>query len=278
MPRRSTQGSGNPQTGAVGLMEPGSASSPVEVRPGASVSPEMVNVFEQAVSAGAAPGLRLVRLGDRPSGEAIALSILAWVRNVAYDKDVWIDLYVLGQGGVLHAETIPLDYQEPAEGGGAGPEGRTRGAIPRDAAVPRLLPDERPDLHGRGPPQPSDRGDPGRAGKQACAGQHDHGQAGGRASRREARCPDGRAQGGGTQGCGTPGRRSRGNHPQGNQGSQACCCGQACGGTQGTEAQGPEVLAPAVQLSRGPASYPWLTRTTHRTSAEECPADLQVRP
>lgn len=118
MPRRSTQGSGNPQTGAVGLMEPGSSSSPAEIRPGATVSPEMVNVFEQAVSSGAAPGLRLVRLGDRPSGEAIALSILAWVRNVAYDKDVWIDLYVLGPGGVLHAETIPLDYQEAAEGGG----------------------------------------------------------------------------------------------------------------------------------------------------------------
>ena len=142
MPRRSTQGSGNPETGAVGLMEPGSASSPVEVRPGASVSPEMVNVFEQAVSPGAAPGLRLVRLGDRPSGDAIALSILAWVRNVAYDKDVWIDLYVLGQGGVLHAETIPLDYQEPAEGGGdffaagaavpapkAGPEGPSLGTL-----------------------------------------------------------------------------------------------------------------------------------------------------
>jgi len=117
MPRRSTQGSGNPETGAVGLMEPGSSSSPVDVRPDATVSPEMVNVFEQAVSPGAAPGLRLVRLGDRPSGEAIALSLLAWVRNVAYDKDVWIDLYVLGPGGVLHAETIPLDYQEPAEGG-----------------------------------------------------------------------------------------------------------------------------------------------------------------
>ena len=117
MPRRSTDGSGSPET-AVGLMEPGSASSPVEVRPGAAVNPDMVNVFEQAVSPGAAPGLRLVRLGDRPAGDAIALSVLAWVRNVAYDKDVWLDLYVLGEGGVLHAETIPLAYQEPAEGGG----------------------------------------------------------------------------------------------------------------------------------------------------------------
>jgi len=103
---------------AVGLMEPGSASSPVEVRPGAAVNPDMVNVFEQAVTPGAAPGLHLVRLGDRPAGDAIALSVLAWVRNVAYDKDVWVDLYVLGEGGVLHAETIPLSFQEPAEGGG----------------------------------------------------------------------------------------------------------------------------------------------------------------
>jgi hypothetical protein len=142
MPRRSTQGSGHPETGDVGLMEPGSSSSPVEVRPGATVSPEMVNVFEQAVSPGAAPGLRLVRLGDRPSGEAIALSLLAWVRNISYDKDVWIDLYVLGPGGILHAETIPLDYQEAAEGGGdffaagaavpapkAGPEDSSMGTL-----------------------------------------------------------------------------------------------------------------------------------------------------
>jgi hypothetical protein len=99
-------------------MEPGSASSPVEVRPGAAVNPDIVNVFEQAVTPGAAPGLHLVRLGDRPAGDAIALSVLAWVRNVAYDKDVWVDLYVLGEGGVLHAETIPLSFQEPAEGGG----------------------------------------------------------------------------------------------------------------------------------------------------------------
>jgi hypothetical protein len=118
MPRRDAQGSG-PEAGAVSLMEPGAASSPVEPRSGATISPDMVNVFEQAVSPGAAPGLHLVPLGGRPAGDAIALSVLAWVRNVAYDKEVWVDLYVLGEGGdVLHAETIPLTYQEPAEGGG----------------------------------------------------------------------------------------------------------------------------------------------------------------
>jgi hypothetical protein len=118
MPRRDAQGPG-PEAGAVGLMESGAASSPVEPRPGAAISPEMVNVFEQAVSPGAARGLHLVPLGGRPAGDAIALSVLAWVRNVAYDKEVWVDLFVLGEGGnVLHAETIPLVYQEPAEGGG----------------------------------------------------------------------------------------------------------------------------------------------------------------
>ncbi len=94
MPKRSVQGTGSPENGTVG------------------------NVFEQAVSPGAAPGLHLVPLGGRPAGDAIALSILAWVRNVAYDKDVWADLFVLDEGDVLHSETVPLAYQEPAEGGG----------------------------------------------------------------------------------------------------------------------------------------------------------------
>ncbi len=118
MPKRSVQGTGSPENGTVGLMEPLPASTPVEPRAGATISPDMVNVFEQAVSPGAAPGLHLVPLGGRPAGDAIALSILAWVRNVAYDKDVWADLFVLDEGDVLHSETVPLAYQEPAEGGG----------------------------------------------------------------------------------------------------------------------------------------------------------------
>jgi hypothetical protein len=79
----------------------------------------MINVFQQAVSPGAAPGLRLAPLGGRPAGDAIALSIIAWVRNVSYDKDVWVDVNVLEDGeSVLHAEAVPLSFQEQAEGDG----------------------------------------------------------------------------------------------------------------------------------------------------------------
>ena len=91
----------------------------IDPRPGASVSPHVVNVFDKAVSPGAAPGLRLAPLGGRPAGDALALSVVAWVRNIAYDKDVWMDLSLLeGDTEVLHTESVPLAYQEPAEGGG----------------------------------------------------------------------------------------------------------------------------------------------------------------
>ena len=60
-------------------------------RPGAVPSPEMVNVFEQSLSA---PNRLLAK---------------AWVRNVAYDKKVWLDVDLLGRSGeALHTETLPL--------------------------------------------------------------------------------------------------------------------------------------------------------------------------
>ena len=105
--------------GTSALAEASPAPNPTELRPGASINPEMVNVFQQAVSPGAPRGLHLAPIAGRPSGDAIALSVLAWVRNVAYDKDLWVDLHVLDDdGNVLHAEIVPLTYQEPAEGGG----------------------------------------------------------------------------------------------------------------------------------------------------------------
>jgi hypothetical protein len=42
-----------------------------------------------------------------------------WVRNVAYDKKVWLDVDVLGRTGEpLQSETLPLQYLEPAGGAG----------------------------------------------------------------------------------------------------------------------------------------------------------------
>jgi hypothetical protein len=61
----------------------------------------MVNLFEDAV---ASPNRLLTKV---------------WVRNVAYDKRVWLDVDVLGgRGQALHSETLPLQYLEPAGGAG----------------------------------------------------------------------------------------------------------------------------------------------------------------
>ncbi|HEY4028231.1 MAG TPA: hypothetical protein VGO86_17525 [Candidatus Dormibacteraeota bacterium] len=70
-------------------------------RPGAVPSPEMVNLFEEVLS----PEARLLAK--------------AWVRNVAYDKKVWLDVDLLGQRGQpLHSETLALEYLEAAGGTG----------------------------------------------------------------------------------------------------------------------------------------------------------------
>jgi hypothetical protein len=41
------------------------------------------------------------------------------VNNVSYVKDVWVDAYLMDpSGAVVHGETLVLDYQEGAGGGG----------------------------------------------------------------------------------------------------------------------------------------------------------------
>src|SRR2546421_4106404 len=119
MPRRSAQGSGSPDGGPVGIMDAGSgaAGASLDLRPSVSVSPEIVNVFVQGVSDGA-PGLRLASLGGRTLGEAVAPSVQALVRNLAYDKEGWVGLRLLGSNDEgLRAETLPLQYPRPADGG-----------------------------------------------------------------------------------------------------------------------------------------------------------------
>jgi hypothetical protein len=70
-------------------------------RPGAVSSLEMVNLFEGAL---ASPTRLLAK---------------AWVRNVAYDKKVWLDVDLLSRSGqALRSETLPLQYLEPAGGAG----------------------------------------------------------------------------------------------------------------------------------------------------------------
>jgi hypothetical protein len=118
MPRKPTSATSSTGTTAVMDAQAASARAPVEPRPGADVRPDIVNVFEEGVSPGA-PGLRLAPIGGRPASEGIALSVRAWVRNLAYDKNLWIDLALAsGTGDLLHAESLPLSFQESAGGEG----------------------------------------------------------------------------------------------------------------------------------------------------------------
>ncbi|MGH2720003.1 MAG: hypothetical protein ACRDJO_00180 [Actinomycetota bacterium] len=74
---------------------------PAEPRPGVAVSLAMVNVFGEPVADGA------------------RLRLTAWVNNLSYVKDVWVDAYLVdAKGAVVLSETMVLDYYEGAGGGG----------------------------------------------------------------------------------------------------------------------------------------------------------------
>lgn len=101
-------------------------------RPGAVPSPEMVNLFEEALAAPPVPA-KTRRATDDATSRLLAT---AWVSNVAYDKRVWLDLELLSQAGKpVHAETLPLGYVEPA--GGAGDFFRADVPIPEPATRDR---------------------------------------------------------------------------------------------------------------------------------------------
>jgi hypothetical protein len=45
------------------------------------------------------------------------LTVKAWVKNVAYSKNVWVDVHVFDSGHqLIHAETLTLCYVGPADG------------------------------------------------------------------------------------------------------------------------------------------------------------------
>ena len=76
--------------------------TPAEQRPGAVRSLEMVNIV--SVTFGT--------LGPY-------LGVVAWVANVAFEKEVWLDLYGFNaKGDLVDRKQLPLRYQAPAGGGG----------------------------------------------------------------------------------------------------------------------------------------------------------------
>ncbi len=88
---------------------------PVSFRSGAVRDTSMVNVLSMEVN-------KVRRsIGSPPQGSQMEtdLNLTAWVRNLQYQKNVWIDFHVFdGDDNLVHAETLPLTYREAGGGGG----------------------------------------------------------------------------------------------------------------------------------------------------------------
>lgn len=95
------QGAGDPELpGLVITIDTGLPENPAGVRSGAVPSPEMVNVLTEVTG-------------------ARRLNVVAWVNNVAYRKDVWLDLYGFdARGNPVNQELLVMRYEAPAGGGG----------------------------------------------------------------------------------------------------------------------------------------------------------------
>jgi Family of unknown function (DUF6209) len=97
-----------------GVAQAGPA-QPVSFRAGAIRDISMVNVLN-------ADGKKVRRsIGGSPQGSQLEteLNLTAWMRNIQYQKNVWIDFHVFdGNDDLVHAETLPLSYREPGGGGG----------------------------------------------------------------------------------------------------------------------------------------------------------------
>jgi hypothetical protein len=89
---------------------------PVTVRDGAIPTLDVVNVFTENISkikrnigTGAVTGSQL----------ETRLDLKVWVRNIAFQKNVWIDLHVFDENDErVNADTLTLSYLGPAGGNG----------------------------------------------------------------------------------------------------------------------------------------------------------------
>lgn len=86
---------------------------PVSFRVDALRDPSMVNVLNWTVNK-----LRL-SIGSDGSQLEIHLGLTAWVRNIQYQKSVWIDFHAFDEAeSLVHSQTIPLTYSQFGGGGG----------------------------------------------------------------------------------------------------------------------------------------------------------------
>jgi hypothetical protein len=91
---------------------------PVAYRLGAFPSLGMVNIIAEAATKRNVFPRRTPELAGGSDFQTW-LTLTAWVNNVAFTKNVWIDVHVFDAAdALLHSETLTLKYREPAGGGG----------------------------------------------------------------------------------------------------------------------------------------------------------------
>ena len=89
----------------------------VYLRAEAVASLEMVNSVQESAS----KIMHSFGVPPSPSGGELQtiLALKAWCRNVAYEKNVWVDVHLFDANSArIHAETFTLHYLAPADGGG----------------------------------------------------------------------------------------------------------------------------------------------------------------
>jgi hypothetical protein len=98
--------------------EPVDPDDPVRYRGGAMPRPDLVNVVDQfAIKRNVFPRLP----NGSPDGKDLrtSLTLRVWVKNVAYAKDVWVDLHVFDRSGTrIVATTFDLHWEGSASGAG----------------------------------------------------------------------------------------------------------------------------------------------------------------
>lgn len=93
-----------------------SAAQPVTPRQGAQTNRDIVNSFALTIEK---QRHQFIPAGSAGSELQTRVKLSAWVRNIAYAKNVWFDAHVFDAGNqLIHAQTLPLQYKIGAGGGG----------------------------------------------------------------------------------------------------------------------------------------------------------------
>jgi hypothetical protein len=146
-------------------VRPNPTAQPVVPRTDARPARNLVNAMQLAIEK------ERHRFGDTDAGIFAGselqtrVKLTAWVRNIAYAKNVWFDSHAFNGGNQLvHAETLSLHYKIGAGGGGdifdfddvlyhgsRGQPAPSRRDRTRTCATAPLFRSQRPALHGRYP-------------------------------------------------------------------------------------------------------------------------------